>query len=156
MTLKISNISLFLAYVSPIDLKFIVFLNPTLKGSKLFLFGRWEGNAVAPRRPMVFIHLAWSRPLPCLPPSLAFLHFLNYGCDPYLSYFHNKQSIAGKDETKSTLCTKRSFIFLMFYLIRVLRLWFQWGESTVQLKRRLKSLKNKLASTKKRKKMKSQ
>ena len=105
---------------------------------------------------MVFIHLAWSRPAPCLPPSLAFLHFLNYGCDPYLSYFQNKQSIAGKDETKSTLCTKRSFIFLMFYLIRVLRLWFQWGESTVQLKRRLKSLKNKLASTKKRKKMKSQ
>ena len=36
-------------------------------------------------------------------PSLAFLHFLNYGCDPYLSYFQNKQSIAGKDETKSTL-----------------------------------------------------
>ena len=54
---------------------------------KLFLYGRWEGNAVAPHRPMVFIHLAWSRPVPCLPPSLAFLHFLNYGCDPYLSYF---------------------------------------------------------------------
>ena len=51
-------------------------------------------------------------------PSLAFLHFLNYGCDPYLSYFQNKQSIAGKDETTSTLLPKKSsFIFLLFYQV---------------------------------------
>ena len=65
---------------------------------------------------MVFIHLIWSRPAPCLPPSLAFFHFLNYGCDPYLSYFQNKQSIAGKDETTSTLLQQQKIIYLLIVL----------------------------------------
>ena len=93
---------------------------------------------------MVFIHLNWSKPGPCLPPSLAFLHFLNYGCDPYLSYFQNKQSIAGKDETKSTLVNKKSIFNVLSYIL----------SGWMQLKRSLKSLKNKL--TKKGEKMKWQ
>ena len=114
---------LVLAKVSPTDLKILVLLNLTLSCANLFLFERWEGNTGAPRCPMVFIHLDWSRPAPCLPPSLAFLHFLNYGCDPYLSYFQNNQSIDGKDVTESTLLHKK--LFMMFYLIRFLRLLMQ-------------------------------
>ena len=64
----------------------------------------------------------------CTPPpaALAFFHFLNYGCDPYMCFFQNNQLMARTIEQgqqiKKTI-QMFSIILFVFYLIRLLRLW---------------------------------